>query len=345
MRCTVLVASAGLMIGAAAVAKPFNRNWAPTAAPWLVHVDVEAAMKSEIGKLGFEGPEPILAEVQNDIMEDLGFDLFAEVRSVTIYGLTVEQENPVVIISTTPAAEAKMNELVAQMNLTGVEERGRMIYAMDAHGPEEAHVGAILPGADANERIMVIARDNPALHAAIDIVEGKGRLEANLDQSPLSRGPATGSIVFVSASEIDRGLDIQPVSLVLQKAEGMRFDLGETSGQMYMEMDLRTIGEQEAVQMQQMIQGGLAMAQFAASKEPAFAEIAALAASMNLTADGRDVALRFRHDSKDLMERLLRLQESAMHEENHDHDHDHDAGDVEVFRHKIKVGEDGAIEE
>lgn len=343
MRCTVLVASAGLMIGAAAIAKPFNRNWAPTAAPWLVHVDVEAAMKSQIGKLGFEGPEPILAEVQKDIMEDMGFDLFAEVRSVTIYGLTVEQENPVVIISTTPAAEAKMNELVAHMNLTGVEERGRMIYAMDAHGPEQAHVGAILPGADASERIMVIARDNPALHAAIDIVEGKGRLEANLDQSPLSRAPSVGSIVYVSASEIDRGLDIEPVSVVLQKAEGMRFDLGETGGQMYMEMDLRTIGEQEAVQIQQMIQGGLAMAQFVASKEPAFVEIAALAASMNLTADGRDVALRFRHDSKDVMERLQRLHESHEHELGADIDHEH--GEVEVFRHKIKVGEDGAIEE
>lgn len=343
MRCTFLVASAGLMLGAAAVAKPFNRNWAPTSAPWLVHVDVEAALKSEIGKLGFEGPEPILAEVQNDIMEDLGFDLFAEVRSVTIYGLTVEQENPVVIISTTPVAEAKLGELTGEMQLAGVEERGRTIYRMDAHGEELAHVGAFIAGADAGERILVVAHDNEALHSAIDIVEGKGRLDANLDQSPLSRAPGSGSIVYVSASEIDRGLDIEPVSVVLQKAEGMRFDLGETGGQMYMEMDLRTTGDQEAVQIQQMIQGGLAMAQFAASKEPAFAEIAALAGSMNLTADGRDVALRFRHDSKDVLERLSRLQESAMHDM--DHDADHEEGDVEVFRHKIKVGEDGAIEE
>jgi len=341
MRCTVLVASAGLMIGAAAVAKPFNRNCAPTAAPWLVHVDVEAAMKSEIGKLGFEGPEPILAEVQNDIMEDLGFDLFAEVRSVTIYGLTAEQDNPVIIISTTPTAETKMGEVVGEMHVAGVEERGRMIYTMDAHGEEDSHVGAFIPGADASERILVIARDNPALHAAIDIVEGKGKLDANLDQSPLSRAPSVGSIVFVSASEIDRGLDIEPVSVVLQKAEGMRFDLGETGGQMYMEVDLRTTGEQEAVQIQQMIQGGLAMAQFVAANEPQFAEIAALTGGMNLTAEGRDVALRFRHDSKDLLERLNRLHQHAGHD---DGQHEEPAdGEIEVFRHKVKVGEDGKI--
>lgn len=341
MRTILMTSAAALMIGAGAAAKPLNRAWVPPSAPWLAHVDLEAAMRSEIGRLGFEGPEPIFAEVASDLEEELGFDLFAEVRSVTIYGLTVEQKDPAVIISTTPAAEAKMNELAAAMSLAGVQERGRTIYTMAPEDGEDSHVGAFIAGADAGERILVIARDSAMLHAALDVVEGKGRLEANLDQSPLSRGPANGSIVFVSASQIDRGLDIQPMSLVLQKAEGVRIDLGESAGSMFLEVDVRTSGDAEAVQIQQMAQGALAMAQFAAGKEPALAEVAALAASMKLAADGRDVALRFRHESKDLIERLTRLQNSAVGEQSGDGD----GQDVEVFRRKIKVNKSGAIEE
>ena len=80
--------------------------------PWK---EVEAAMRSEIGKLGFEGPEPVLAELAAEMQEGLGFDFFSEVRSVTIYGLTVEHDEPVVIISTTPDAEARLVAMAQQM--------------------------------------------------------------------------------------------------------------------------------------------------------------------------------------------------------------------------------------
>lgn len=344
MRCTLLLTSAGLLIGAGAVAKPLNRNWTPAAAPWLVHVDVEAAMRSEIGKLGFEGPEPVLAELSAEMQEELGFDFFSEVRSVTIYGLTVDHEEPVVIISTTPEAEARLVAMAAEMAESTVVEQNRTIYKMGPDDGEHSHYGAFLAGPDANERLIVISPVRAKLHGAIDIIEGKGRLEANLDQSPLTRGPAAGSIVFVSASEIDKGLDIAPVALVLQRAEGMRFDMGEVNGEMYLDADLRTTGDDEAQQMFQMAQGGIAMAQFAASKEPEFAEIAALAGGMKLQVDGRDLSLRFRHDSKDLMRRITDLT-GEIHVDHDDDDHDHDGDHHVEVHHTVKVGKDGKIQE
>ncbi len=349
MRTTLLIASAGLALHAGALAKPLNPAWTPNGAPWVLHLDMDAALASHIGKLGFEGPEPILHEIAEEIEDDIGFDFIRQVHSVTIYGMTAAHDEPVIIISTTPEAETRLTGMAMLHGGAPVQENGRTVYEVEPDS-DDRHFGTFMAGPGANERLVIISPRRELLHSAVDVIEGKGQLRADLDQSALRQPPRDGSILYVAASAFGKGLDLEPVMVMLQRAEGLRVDVGEVGGEMYVDVDMRTPDEQQATQLHQMALGGIAMLQFVAANEPEMAPVAGLAQKAAITLNGRDLSLRFRHSSEALME-LLHEMHNLDIDMDHDHDHDDDEhGHVHEHRDvradaKVKVNKDGKIEE
>jgi hypothetical protein len=306
----------------AAIAGPLDKSMVDREAAWVFHVDVEGAKTTAIGGFVTESIRADLAK-SPDMAEirALGIDPLTDILGVTVYGFPGETHDGVAVLSTTTVADALKNTIPSAQGVTGFEtreENGVTYMTWTAHG-HPAHA-ALRHGKSPDSRHVLFAISADRLNTAVSVMNGsRAALGAAADEKAadvLGASPREGSFIFAAARGLGDCPGMAPQAAAFRDAESLVLDMGETSvdgvKEIYIEASMHMSSPDMAVQVQQMVQGLLAMAVLSTQGQPELAATAGMARSVQVTADNTAVRLTSRHKSEDVIS-LLRSLEKLEH--------------------------------
>lgn len=322
MLTRLLATTAAAGIASAALAGPLDRGMVPADAGMLVHVDLEALLNSGLTRIKVDGNRTILDEVREGIRDEIGADLTNDVYSVTLWSNDKEDE-PVVLVSMSPAAEAQLRAMAMQEQV-----EFRRVGDLEFAEIDEGSLAAFIPGRHAGERFAIIGNSELQISEAAALTRARDRVVVNMDDSPLSKAPRNGSILYVSAAEMSEALKFEAVSLILNRTEGVLVDVGEHNGRLFMDINVTAPDQEEAQALNQMLAGGVGMAQFMAMQKPELKPVAKLVQNMRFSVNDTLISLSFDAETQTVIDALQAVQRTMENEgfdmgDVHDHAEEH----------------------
>ena len=272
MKQTLLLSvAAGLILGGPALtAAPLQRSQVAANAKWLLHLDVEALRKSELGASLMKS---VVAEAGEDLKQDAKLDLPAIIQntgSILAYG--TDYKSGVLIWQGSKEIEQIASAFLVQQAEAAKAGAGnvKLVHA----GPEpiyafgdDMHV-MVRPGAG-----LILGRSVEQIEDATRVLENK---------SPSLSGKATfteyaappGSFFFLAFAEgFNKDAEVPPQASVLKLTEGGRLALGEAGGKLRLQLTLKAQSAEVTQQIQQVVQGLLAIATLTQSQAPELQEL------------------------------------------------------------------------
>jgi hypothetical protein len=253
----------GLALTATALAGPLQTAHIAADARWVLHLDVETLLATSVGQtLAREALEPQFAEAATRLKRELNFDFdWRRIRSLTLYGAEYggpERLRGVMLIDTDLDLAAGFEAALQKQAALGRAEDGDLQRLEDGPQPlycikEDLYI-ALQPGAP----VVVGKARRTALKARSVLVGGA----LNLDTAPGFAAFAAASrdnFLLIAAEGFSDAAPVPPKAWVLKMAEGLRFTLGETAGQVQASLTLNAKSAETAQQMQQVVQGMLAL--------------------------------------------------------------------------------------
>lgn len=278
----------------------------------LIHVDVAALGRTTLFRLLWEDPELGIEESLRDFEGEIGLDPMRDVLSLTVYSIDAG-EHWIALLRTTEALDSALEGLRGRPGYAESEVGAKTIHSLREDG-QEWH-GHLYRSSAGGERLFVVSEDVPALIEAVRVVDGEVE---SLDEAPDAAGlavhaaPSPGAVLFVHA---DRGLgelgDFVPTAEVSRLVEGVSFECGEVEGQLFATLRLTAATAQDARDVHDVIQGGLAFASLISGRSDGTAVIGELVRALAVRCDGFTVTFDFRYSAAALYEGLTGLREHA----------------------------------
>lgn len=327
MRTLSLAAVLSITAGTV-LAGPLDKRVVPADVTWVLHVDVEAATSSTLGKFILAHRDQADLSDLAELKTKLGVDPTTDVRGLTVFGQLDEGEDAVLLIYSTDAFDGVLEKMTTENRVTREDVEGYALLTWEDEG--EAHVGYIRPGPTPDSRLVYVSSHRDRLLTALRTLDRKGPSVAD-GNSVLKASPGAGSFIFIDAPEISGALEkakqhglgaeknhgAEHMAL-LEKVRGVNVDLGESAQKLYASVTITSDTPENALNMVQTVQGFAALGRLMMSNEPDMAEALTLMNAIKITSEDRRVLLRASW-STDTVQRLL---ESA---EQHGHDGDEDA--------------------
>jgi hypothetical protein len=302
-----------------AAAGELRRDQLPADTDWVLHVDMEAVVQSDLyqraeaaGLLARQDKsdyrQHFLAELEFEGTDDFervlsmhDFDPFADFKSLTLFGSLAEDSPAVVLLEFGPKAQAILADLRAQPDHSTIDHAG---FAFDAWIGAEVEVNGYLfePPASADGAMTIaVSEDRDALLRAARVLTGD---EASLAvhtggvDSALRARAGAGSFVYVEVAGKIPGVETSdPASCVFSSARALRFDLREQAGLFSAQLSLQTEHPDEARRVAQVMQGVIALASLAASESPESQALAELGDGVNVTSRDAELIADFEIES------------------------------------------------
>jgi hypothetical protein len=298
-----------------------DKSRVPAQARWVAHVDVEAltrstlftALKSQHGsELELDGD---LAELKSEF----GIDPFVDLKSLTVYCAEKDPERSVILMSGSEKLDAALARLQEQPGYRTEKDGAHTLHVWST-GDESWYGWVLRRDASAN-RVVVLSANRDDVLNGVAVVEGaKPSLTAQRDGIAFA-SPAPGSILFAAANENLTELDeIEATSRVFKLAQTMSIDVGEDRGALYAHAVVDTKTPQDALKIQQVLQGAVALLGLM-SDEPGIGEhVSSLVGALRFETNGSRVTADFRYDVKALLEIFAELEKHAEHDGDDDED-------------------------
>lgn len=270
-RTLILSLAAGLTVTAASLhAGPLDRTQVAADAKWLLHVDIDALRKTQ---LGTSLMKTVVAEAGEDLKEDANIDLPALVKStssIMAYGTDyksgkdgkgilvwqgskeIEQIASAFLVQQAEATKAGSG------NVKLAREGAQPVYAFG----DDMHI-VVRPGGG-----LILGRSVEQIDLATKVLEGKA---ASLKDKPTFSEYATlpsGFFFMALAEGFNKDAEVPPQANVLKLADGGRLAVGESDGKLRVQLTLNAKDQDVTQQIQQVVQGLLAIATLSLGDEP-----------------------------------------------------------------------------
>jgi hypothetical protein len=237
MRIT-LASLGGLLLATPLVlAGPLDPAVVDSQARWVIHVDVESALRTAVGRSLLSDHRSPAAAALESLRWRLGVSAVNDVHGVTVYGRSECADPGTVVVDMTAAADALHTSLAA----AGLPGYQRTDPARDAiPGTVAVHswkaegqrvFAAIVPGSDAEPdvRRVVVAPSIERLEQAMGVIAGSRQsaqdaADAEGQPAELSLEPDENAIIFVSATELG---SFEPRASVSRKISSLTINIGE----------------------------------------------------------------------------------------------------------------------
>ncbi len=286
-----------LAFSTAAFAGPLEPTLVSREAGWVVHVDAERAMTTELGKVVLELASKGELPARDELTAHLGFDPMTNVLGLTFYGKSFDQDDGVAILTTTSAVEQAVGQL-ATAGLQGYsteEVDGTRFHQWTQEG-KEFH-GAVVAGATPAQRRVVLSGTRQRLNTALSIIRGQAPSRADGEALP----DFSGTSVFVHATGIGQAV-VSAKAATFRGLEGVTIRMGqrddaEGKPMLFAEADLSANNARRAMQMQNMLKGLISTAEMMAEDNPDLQHVGALASSVKVDLDGATVRIRASHSA------------------------------------------------
>lgn len=269
-------------------------------ARWIAHVDLESFHKTQLYQALLDADEEGgIQRGLNELLETEGIDLFRDVRGATLYGTGPKDEGAVALIATTASAEPALERWQKKLGAKSLDVAGHA--CLEWKDGDEAGYSFLRTGST-TDRLLVVSKSKEALASALDVLEDRRPSLAKQPSAELSTTLAPGSFAFLAAAglfdQIEGLTETGPESTVARLAQGVRVELGEHDGRFFFDARLKTKRDEDAIRVQQILQGLLALVSLAGDEPEVGATITRWSKALELTRQAQTLQLHFEYDLK-----------------------------------------------
>lgn len=290
----------------------------PEGAKFFLHVDVNAFRATGLGGRLFEmARKEAMREISQNgkdgdfekMKETIGFDPFAELQAVTIVGSSFEDpENAVQLVLTLKKTTGNLEGLaLALPNHESVEYGKHEIHsaAEDEEGDERMHA-AVHTDRKGQKRI-VAARRIGDIKNMLDTLDGRGRGNSKAVKLALKRNNFVHiELLEIPTDQLERG----PQAKAARMLEGLSLKIGSQDDAIAVSVSLKTKQEKHAEQIQQLVQGLVAMLQLANDDDEDVQRAREFLNSLKVDRDGNQVHLHLSVPEAELIDLIENEMES-----------------------------------
>lgn len=265
-------------------AGPLDRKEVAADAKWVLHLDLDALLRTKVGKeLGTRLLGPRLEAGQTQLKQQLGLDYdWHDIHGFTLYGRDYrapQQGRGVLLIHSgldlKAGLEAAMKKQAGPGPVVALEEGADALYALD----HKAYA------AISSRQPAILGQSQEQVADARAVLQGKRAGLSGKDPDEL-QVPTTedGAFIFVAAARgFANEAPLPPQAQVLRKADGLQASLRESGDNLLLSIALLTKDSQVSGQIQQVIQGLKALVAMSANDKP---ELQRLAQAIDVGARG-----------------------------------------------------------
>ncbi len=306
-----LLTAGALVTGANA--SPFDASLVAADAEWVVHVDVEAVLSSQIGGFMLEHADEFGAEMEHleALEEQFGIDPFDAIYGVTVYGYDEPGEDPIVVIVGSDKIAGALDEATKQ--------DGSPVRATNRGFSIDGELEIAVFEGQRGVAAYIVSEDDDMVSDGADVLAGRRSNLADAKWGKLRPVEGHGAMVMLSATgSMDdlangHGHNMGPAGAFLDGAEGFSALIAEDGGQLHVVVSTTAADEKKASGLVEMANGLVSMARGFMQMQNGgddFEEIkqfAGLLDGLNISADGRDVSLSISYD----VDKIIDLIENA----------------------------------
>jgi hypothetical protein len=245
------------LVGGIAFAGPLKKEHVAADAKWLIHLDVENLLGTQIGSfLANEILDKQWAKYQRDFKKELDIDLdWRKVHSLTAYGTDFQssaQDKGVLLIQSRLDLVELLDAIIAkkpQLPLKKLQDESFPLYAL----------GNDVFGSPAGGDVFLLSKSKPQMEKARNVFMRKA---ANLTSSkafPAFAEAPKGFLVATAADGFGSATKLPSQANALKSAEGGQVVAGEKADNFFLNFALTAKDTESATQMQQMFQGMIAL--------------------------------------------------------------------------------------
>jgi hypothetical protein len=293
-----------LTITTATFGGPLQKEQVRSDAKWLLHLDLDKLRSSKVGTyFTRQILEQKLSQPKADLKRDLNFDLdVSKISSITAYGTDYGSKpdaNGVLVIKTTldvgKALDAAIEKFSPNAEAEGAIKKTQQGSAVLYSVNDDVFI-TIFPG-----NLVVVAKSREPMQKASQVLAGKS---ANLTSGKAFSGfpDVQKAFFFLGVAEaFNSDAPIPPQANVLKMADGGRLVLGESADRLFLNVALKAKNSEVVTQIQQVIQGLVALASLSKIENK---DLMQLAQSAKVSADENMVSLSLEFPVDRAIERL-----------------------------------------
>ena len=309
MRRSMLILMVVVLLSTVPVfAGPLMKQQVSATANWVVHLDYEQAIESQIGQLVRQEMAKFgIEEKLEDFATVFSFHPVDDIRDVTVYGSGPAHEEAVVII------EGKFDpeKLLALVRLNEQYEEidyGDITLHKWLHEHKKGGHRHIMYGCLCDGDIVVMSAGLDAVTQAIDVLKGTASNAASgvFDQVELN---TQGAFLQVAANGVAEMAREQGKCAGFGQTDEIGLAIGETEGIFYIDMGLLTKSEEAASGITKILEGIGALSSLAGQERPVLAEFVQ---RVQLSCQGNAIQMHFEADSESLFQFLKDQAEKKM---------------------------------
>lgn len=271
MKTLLLTLAGTLAVAGTALAGPLQKEHIAADAKWLLHLDVDSMLQTGLGQWFAKAIlDQELAKPTRELKDKFSIDFdWRQIHSLTAYGTQIKpkgEPSGVLLIEGFDFGKA-LDAVIERFDaaspggadrpLQKTQEEKGAVYAL-----KNQAYGVALPG-----NRFLVGRPQDEVRKARDVMRGTA---PNLGSSKTAVAvPDTAKSGFLVGSV--HGLEqvsLPPQAQGLKNVDGAQLVLGEKAENVFLRLALNTKDEESATQIQQALQGLLAMATLSQSENP-----------------------------------------------------------------------------
>lgn len=307
--CSALIALP--LLSLPALAGGLDRNQVDSRAKWIAHVDLEAFKSTQLFReIQAEDKNGDIERGLAELARTQGVRLFDDVFSVTAYGTSKDGDSAVVLVQASAHIDAALQKWQSEAGAKPVKlgERDCIEWG-GGHGGGFSWIN----DAGSERRQIVLAKTAAGLQQALEVLERK-RTALGADAAvELALAPTAGSFAFVAVSGILDELGNlgrrgpENLSAAARLAKGMRLELGENAGTLYLDVRLRAEKPEDALRLKKVFDGLLALPGLMQNSTETSEIIDRLVQAISTETLGETMHMRFQYGAHAFFDELRRV--------------------------------------
>jgi hypothetical protein len=250
------------LIASPLLAGPLNKEKVAGDAAWVAHVDIDALLKSDLGKFVLDkaGEKDKFIEGLVKLQEAFGLDPLRDIRGLTLYGEKIgdKDEQGVVIADATLDADKVLPLLRENVTYKAIEHGDRVLHQWTDQ--KEGKPAKTQTGCFYDAKTIVIGSTVDLVKKAVAVLDGE---VANLVKTGALSNlpkPAAGAFLIAAAEGIDLSSEEEhPKAAIFRSVTGGVLQAGELDGVLFASLALTAKNAEDAANIRQMAQGFVAL--------------------------------------------------------------------------------------
>ncbi|MFI5381697.1 MAG: hypothetical protein ACHRHE_20565 [Tepidisphaerales bacterium] len=275
------------LAGQAARGEPYNPKQVPADAKWVIHLDVDAAQQSTLGKIvrGQLQGDPDFTQKAKDFETFTGTRLLEDIHAVLLFGRDFEGPKSVLVI------HAKLDTKLLRQNM----QAAKPDFSSKFHGDHEVMTwrddnGVPIFACFHSPTATVISQSFDEMGISLDVLDGKA--SGLSSDSLMATKSALGTFLFVASDKLQdlakRNKDLSPIT---RSTDAGALTFGEADRQLFLHGMLVSSSNELAKQTRMALDGLRTFVVMAANDKtrPVDAKTAAIADMLrSATVDVKD---------------------------------------------------------